>query len=130
MVDRFIKWGVPMPRVNVYISGVTELAGGILLMLGLGTRLISVPLVFNFIVAIVAASRNEIANAFRTKGIQDGWDQIVNDTAFPFLIMSLVMLAFGAGIFSIDDLLGRKLFCKNPPSHRGFAVEPPGKTPV
>ena len=53
-VDFFVQLGIPMPLLNVYISGYTELVGGALLMLGLGTRLISVPMIFNFIVAIVS----------------------------------------------------------------------------
>ena len=119
-VEQFIRWGVPAPHLSVYVSGLTELAGGILLMLGLGARLIAIPLVFNFIVAIVSASRGDIAKAFHDKGLLGGWDQIVNDTAFPFLMLALLMVAFGAGKASLDYLLGAKMFCRgHPKDHPG-----------
>ncbi|HZL38386.1 MAG TPA: DoxX family protein [Tepidisphaeraceae bacterium] len=123
----FQKWGVPMPQANVYISGATELVGGSLLMLGLCTRLISIPLVFNFIVAIVAASRHEIAKAFdssQSGGLLTGWDTIIDDTAFPMLVLALIMIAFGPGKASIDYLLSRTV-CraekwKGPPTNAGI----------
>ncbi|HZK79924.1 MAG TPA: DoxX family protein [Humisphaera sp.] len=124
-LDFFVQLGIPMPLANVYISGTTELVGGILLMIGLGTRIISIPLIVNFIVAIASASHADIAAAFKNKGLQAGWDQIVNDTAFPFLMLSLVMLAFGAGSISIDYLLGRKMFCKHDNTQRGLEVGRP-----
>lgn len=108
-VEAFEGWGVPFPHLNVYISGVTELVGGSLLMLGLATRLISLPLVFNFIVAIIAASRSDIAAAFHD-GVLVGWDKIIDDTAFPMLILALVMLAFGPGKVSGDYLLARTVW--------------------
>ena len=113
-VEAFQGWGVPLPHLSVYVSGVTELVGGCLLMLGLATRLISIPLVFNFVVAIVAASRSDIAGAFHKQGVLAGWDQIVNDTAFPMLVLALVMLAFGPGKVSIDYLLGRTVWRTRP----------------
>ncbi len=125
-VEAFTSWGVPFPTFSVYISGITELAGGSLLILGLATRLISLPLVFNFIVAIVAASRGDIAKAAHTDGLLSGWETIVGDTAFPFLLLALVTLAFGPGKASIDYLLGRRFLCgAHPPTEpHGFPVMP------
>jgi len=51
MVERFQSWGVPLPHLNVYISAYTEMFGGILLMAGPASRLIAIPLFFNFCVA-------------------------------------------------------------------------------
>ena len=60
MVRQFIEWGVPMPTASVYISGTTELLGGLLLIFGLCTRLISIPLFFNFCVAIATAGSSKL----------------------------------------------------------------------
>lgn len=109
----FEGWGVPMAHFNVYVAGSTELVGGILLILGLATRLVSLPLVFNFIVAIIAAGRGRIWNALTAdNGFHplDGFTSIVDDTAFPFEILALVTLAFGAGKLSLDYLIGRFAF--------------------
>ncbi|MDB5292297.1 MAG: DoxX family protein [Phycisphaerales bacterium] len=119
-VKNFERWGVPSPVFNVYVSGTTELVGGTLLLLGLATRLISVPLVFNFIVAIIAAGRHGIAKAFAEDGVLAGWDKIIDDSAFPMLMLALIMLAFGPGKVSVDYLLKRTLFRKlGPDSHPG-----------
>jgi putative oxidoreductase len=125
-VEAFKGWGVPFPVLNVYISAYTELLGGSLLLLGLATRLIAVPLVFNFIVAIVAASRHDIADAFSNKGFLAGWDAITNDGAFPFLMLALIMLSFGPGKASVDYLLQRTVFHGPPadPAPGGFPVGP------
>jgi putative oxidoreductase len=42
-VGRFTKLGMPMPEVLAPAIAVLEIGGGLLLMSGLGTRLISVP---------------------------------------------------------------------------------------
>src|SRR5665213_2098958 len=47
----FGRFPMPWPSLSVYLSGATELAGGILLMLGLFSRPIAVLLFFNFCVA-------------------------------------------------------------------------------
>jgi putative oxidoreductase len=109
-VDAFKGWGVPYPELSVHISASTELIGGILIMLGLGARFISIPLIVNFIVAYATASRDEFTQLFK----QDP-SHIVDDSAFPFLITSLLMLAFGAGRFSLDYLILR--FARKRPLH-------------
>ena len=113
MVKRFTEWGVPLPRMSVYVSAATEATGGILLVLGLATRLISIPLFFNFVVAYATASRDEFSRLFGItpgKGPWDAWADVVNDTAMPFLVASLVTFAFGAGKVSLDYLLAMTVF--------------------
>jgi putative oxidoreductase len=95
----FTDIGVPFPRANVYISGGTELIGGVLWMAGLGTRLISMPLFFNFCIAFLTASKDKLANFVHAP------TDIVDDSAFPFWITSLVLLAFGPGWISLDGVI-------------------------
>ena len=109
-VEAFKGWGVPLPELNVYISGTTELVGGALLVLGLATRLMSVPLVFNFLVAFATASRDTLRQLFAGPHRLDGYDSFINDSAFPMLILALIMIAFGPGGVSVDRLIRRKLF--------------------
>ena len=106
-VEAFRGWGVPLPEVNVYISGSTELIGGFLLVIGLVARLISVPLIFNFLVAYLTASRETLKQLFVGPSRLDGYDAFINDSAFPMLMLALTMLAFGPGRASVDHLLGR-----------------------
>ena len=99
--DFFTSLHIPFPVANVYISGTSELVGGILLMLGLFSRLISVPLLFNFCVAYLTASQGAVKELLHFKNPDD----FINDSAFPFLVTSLLILAFGPGKISLDYLL-------------------------
>lgn len=129
MVKRFTEWGVPLPRLSVYVSAATEATGGILLVLGLATRLISIPLFFNFVVAYATARKDEFRRLFgitHGNGPWDAWADVVNDSAMPFLVASLVTFAFGAGKLSVDYLL-EKAFRRLAVWFKGLPVERIGK---
>src|SRR5437899_6377704 len=53
-VGRFTKLGIPFPLVTAPFVGWLEIVGGILLMLGLGTRLITIPFIVEMLVAILS----------------------------------------------------------------------------
>src|SRR5262245_17968088 len=53
-VGRFTKLGIPFPLVTAPFVGCLEIVGGILLMLGLGTRLIAIPFIVEMLVAILS----------------------------------------------------------------------------
>jgi putative oxidoreductase len=119
----FATLNIPAPHANAILSGVTELAGGALWMLGLGARVISLPLLINFCVAYLTASRDKVLQLFT----QDP-SNFIDDTAFPFLVTSLLMIAFGAGAISIDALIKRWMARRVPaaeldmPARRSLAV--------
>ncbi len=50
--QRFVEWGIPLPTLSATVSGATDLIGGALLILGLGTRLIALPMIVNMLVAL------------------------------------------------------------------------------
>src|SRR5437588_12402384 len=101
MAGTFKDWGVPFPTLSVYVSGTTEAVGGILLMLGLFTRGIALPLIFHFIVAYLTASRQNVLAVFSSPQHLDALVKLIDDTAFPFLVTSILMLAFGPGNISL-----------------------------
>jgi putative oxidoreductase len=111
--DFFASIHIPMPRANAIISGCTEMVGGILWMSGLATRLISIPLFFNFCVAYLTASRDKVIHLF-----QQDPSNFIDDSAFPFLVTSLLLLGAGPGIISIDGLV-KSLCCKKSRSPAG-----------
>src|SRR5213594_1453012 len=53
-VGRFTKLGIPFPFVTAPFVGWLEIVGGILLMLGLGTRLITIPFIIEMLVAMLS----------------------------------------------------------------------------
>ena len=103
MVDRFQEWGVPFPTFNVYLSGLTECVCGLLLVVGFASRLITIPLIVNFCVAYLTASREVLFNVFNDP------DAFVSDAAFLFLLASVIVFISGPGAFSVDAAI-RKLF--------------------
>jgi len=102
---------LPLPHFQAMLAGSTEMIGGLLLLAGLGTRFISIPLVFTMIVAYLTAHRDV---AFLS--LSDFTDQ----APFPFLMAALVTMAFGAGQISLDRLL-KPWFDKLSGSHRILA---------
>ena len=53
-VGRFTKLGIPFPLVTAPFVGWLEIIGGLLLILGLGTRLIAIPFVIEMLVAMLS----------------------------------------------------------------------------
>jgi putative oxidoreductase len=47
----FGSLGIPAPGITVYLAGISELVGGILLIPGIAVRLVTIPLMFTMIVA-------------------------------------------------------------------------------
>ncbi|MGZ3691975.1 MAG: DoxX family protein, partial [Pseudobdellovibrio sp.] len=52
-VGRFTKIGIPFPEFSANFVGGLEIVGGLLLIFGLFTRFISIPFVFQMIVAVL-----------------------------------------------------------------------------
>ncbi len=51
---RFTKLGFPFPVFTAHFVGGLEIVGGIMLMLGLGTRLIAIPFIVEMVVAMLS----------------------------------------------------------------------------
>lgn len=97
----FRDLGIPAPGVNAMMAGTTECAGGLLLALGLGSRLVAIPLIVTMIVAYGTAHADAV------RGLFSDPDAFVTADPFPFLLASLIVLAFGPGALSIDALIAR-----------------------
>ena len=100
VTDFFTSLNVPYPMFNAYMVGVSECAGGILLFVGLGSRLISLPLAADMIVAYLTADREALGAIFSDPG------KFYNADPYTFLFAALMVLIFGPGRFSLDSLLG------------------------
>src|SRR5208282_3014883 len=60
----FATLHIPMPKLNAALAGTTECFGGLLLLLGLGSRIITVPLICTMIVAYLTADTDTVKNIF------------------------------------------------------------------
>jgi len=88
------KLGLPMPTLMAYAAVGGELVGGLLLALGLVTRLASVPVMATMLVAAFFVHAD------------DPW--MKKEFALGYAVAALVLLVAGAGRFSVDAKLGAK----------------------
>jgi putative oxidoreductase len=101
-VERFTNWGIPLPKLNVIMAGTTESVCGLLLLVGLFSRVASVPLIFTMLVAYATADKEALHAIFSDT------DKFVSATPFQFLLAALLVFAFGPGKISLDALLFKK----------------------
>ncbi|HYL92535.1 MAG TPA: DoxX family protein [Alphaproteobacteria bacterium] len=100
-IEYFGSLGLPAPAFTAYAVGVLEAVGGVLLFLGLGARLIALPLTINLITAFVVAEREALGSIFSDP------DKLYAAAPYTFLFASLLILVFGPGKLSIDALIAR-----------------------
>ena len=98
----FTELNIPAPALNAYFNGALETIGGILLIVGLASRLIAVPLLINMIMAYVIADREALTSFFSESG------KFFAADPFPFLLVSLLVLVFGPGKLSLDTLIAAR----------------------
>ena len=96
VVDFFTGLGIPFPVFSAYMVGSLECVGGILLFLGLGSRIIALPLTINMLVAYITADREALLSFFSEPGKFYGADP------YTFLFASILILIFGPGKISLD----------------------------
>ena len=97
----FANLHIPLPKLNAILAGSTECFGGILLLLGLGSRIITVPLIFTMVVAYLTADSDAVKNIFSKP------DDFVSAAEFQFMLTAIIVLIFGPGVFSLDALIGK-----------------------
>lgn len=93
---------IPFPAFNAYFVSGLEAVGGLLLIMGFLSRLISIPLIINMLVAYLAADMEAVKAVFSKP------DLFFTATPFLFLLTALLVLAFGPGKFSLDYLIAKK----------------------
>jgi putative oxidoreductase len=97
MIENFRSWGIPYPEVlTPFVSGV-EFFGGILLLVGLLTRIAAAPLVVVMAVAILSAKGADI----------DSLETLLGFEEIAYLTLFLWLAIAGPGPVSLDYLLTR-----------------------
>jgi len=100
VIGFFTSLGIPFPAFNAYFVSSLECVGGVLLFLGLGSRVIALPLTIDMLVAYIAADREALSSIFSDPG------KFYAADPYTFLFASLLILVFGPGKFSLDSALG------------------------
>ncbi len=97
---------IPLPHLNAIMAGSTECFGGLCLLLGLGSRVLTVPLIFTMWIAYATAESDALHAIFSDP------DKFVTAAPFEFMLAAIIVLVFGPGKFSLDYLIGRTYFRK------------------
>lgn len=105
----FTSLGLPFPAFTAAFVGSVEVVGGVLLVLGLFSRLTGLVLSINMFVAYVTADREALLSIFKDPG------KFYIADPYTFLFAALMVLIFGAGFFSLDNLIGRLMAKKQSP---------------
>ncbi len=101
-VGRFMKIGIPAPEIMAPFVGVVEIVCGALLLAGLWTRLATIPLTIDILVAI-ATTKIPIL-------VERGFWAMVHEarTDYSMLLGLIVLSLIGAGRWSVDALLAQR----------------------
>ena len=110
----FTNLGIPAPGPTALFVGLVEFCGGLLLILGLGSRLTGLVLTVNMMVAYFTADREALQSVLSNPGKFYGADP------YTFLFAALLVLIFGPGWFALDTWIAR--VCPAPVAERGGSL--------
>ena len=97
--QRFVGWHIPYPAFNAGLSAWTELLGGLLIMLGLFTRIVCIPMIINMAVAVTLVVSANLM----------GLDDYVEADEVVYSLIFFWLLVAGPGKASLDTLVARWL---------------------
>ena len=102
-VGRFIKIGIPVPAVTAPFVGAVEIVCGLLLVVGLITRLAAIPLIIDMLVAIATTKIPLL--------IKSGFWTMAHEarTDYSMILGTVFLLLVGSGPVSLDRWLNRKV---------------------
>lgn len=108
--NTFMQWGIPHPAFNAALSAYTECIGGALTVLGAAMRFVSIPMIINMVVAILAVKLAEVSSLSDFVELDE-----------PLYALAYVWLLFaGAGWLSVDGAI--KAYVCGLPAGSGSAV--------
>jgi putative oxidoreductase len=100
-IGRFIKIGIPSPEFFAPFVGIIEIVFGLLIIIGLFTRISAIPLIINISVAIISTKIPILIN--------EGFWKMAHEarTDFSMLLGLIFLLIVGAGKISLDSYFSK-----------------------
>ena len=97
IIDYFTELGIPYPQYQAPFAAANELVCGILLLIGLATRVAAIPLIIVMLVAIRTAQWDNVDSLAALLGLVE----------WAYIAIFLWLAIAGPGPVSIDGLIGR-----------------------
>lgn len=98
VTEFFRSLGIPAARIQApFVAGV-ELVCGMLVLLGVFTRLSAIPLIGTMVVAILTAKMKALTGPLDLLGIQE----------FDYIVMLTGLFIFGPGAVSVDQFICKR----------------------
>ena len=99
IVAYFTELGIPAPQFQAPFAATAELVCGLLLLVGLATRIASLPLVITMIVAILTARKSDL----------HGLSDLFGFIEYLYIVLCLWLGAYGSGPISLDAVIAKRL---------------------
>lgn len=97
VTEYFASLHIPAPGFNARLAAGTEFVGGLLVLLGLFSRLAVLPMAFTMVIAILTAKRPDI----------DGLTSLLGFEEWSYLVFFIWIALAGPGALSLDALIAR-----------------------
>ena len=109
MVENFRSWDIPAPEILApFVSGM-EFMGGLLLLVGLLTRIVSIPMMIIMLVAIASAKWGDVDSLQTLLGFEE----------ISYFVMFGYLAVAGPGPVSLDHFILKATLKERPPSDYG-----------
>jgi putative oxidoreductase len=118
VTEFFTSLGIPMPGVMAPFVSCVEFFGGLLLILGLASRLTALVLTVNMLVAFATADREALLSVFSDP------EKFYGAAPYTFLFASVLVLVFGPGLFALDTWIARRCALHDVESESGPRPQP------
>ena len=103
IVPFFDSLGIPFPEFNVFLVSHVEYYFGALIMIGLASRIVAVPLLITMVTAMATAHLDAFWMSFPSwNPIEWNIAPIAAESPFNYILMLLFVLALGPGKISVD----------------------------
>jgi len=96
-IEYFTSLHIPAPGFNAALAAGTEFVGGVLLLLGLFTRLAALPMAFTMVIAILTAKRDDL----------DGVRALLGFEEWTYIVLFVWLALAGPGPLSLDAVWAR-----------------------
>jgi len=99
IIEFFRGLGIPAPELQAPFVAGLEFFGGLALIVGLGARLFSIPLMGTMVVAILTANLDKI----------EAWTDLFDLIEWHYFVFFFVIALLGPGPVSVDAFVAKKL---------------------